>query len=253
MEGMEKRRNDIVRYVNEQGNVTFNQLKEHFPSVSDMTLRTDLKALDEQQKLVRIHGGAKSLEIVTGNDDVLKKRYIRNTEEKKIIARKALELVKPNQTIFIDSGSTTTMLSNVLKDQPCTIFTNSISCAVELSRLKQAHCMLAGGTINVNSLSVTGVDAVQFLEHVNFDTVFMGVTCFSRNSGFTCESYQDAQVKRIAIQNARKVVILMDSSKIDKDGSYQFCSMKEADIIVSDFHLPESFKEECESMGVTIL
>ena len=93
MEGMEKRRNDIVRYVNEQGNVTFNQLKEHFPSVSDMTLRTDLKALDEQQKLVRIHGGAKSLEIVTGNDDVLKKRYIRNTEEKKIIARKALEPV----------------------------------------------------------------------------------------------------------------------------------------------------------------
>jgi len=44
----------------------------------------------------------------------------------------------------------------------------------------------------------------------------------------------------------------MDSSKIDKDGSYQFCSMKEADIIVSDFHLPESFKEECESMGVSI-
>ena len=81
--------------------------------------------------------------------------------------------------------------------------------------------MLAGGTINVNSLSVTGVDAVQFLEHVNFDTVFMGVTCFSKNSGFTCESYQDAKVKRIAIQNARKVVILMDSSKIDKNGSYQ--------------------------------
>ena len=75
MEGMEKRRNDIVRYVNEQGNVTFNQLKEHFPSVSDMTLRTDLKALDEQQKLVRIHGGAKSLEIVTGNDDVRRTRH----------------------------------------------------------------------------------------------------------------------------------------------------------------------------------
>ena len=89
MEVMEQRRNDIVRFVNDQGSVTFAQIKERFPKVSDMTLRTDLKVLDANQRLVRIHGGAKSLETVTGNDDFLKKRYIQNTDEKMYIARKA--------------------------------------------------------------------------------------------------------------------------------------------------------------------
>ena len=80
MEVMDQRRNEIVEFVNANQTVTFAQLKEKFSSVSDMTLRTDLKYLDQAKKIVRIHGGAKSLEEVAGNDDVLKLRYGRNIE-----------------------------------------------------------------------------------------------------------------------------------------------------------------------------
>lgn len=66
MEVMEQRRSEIVAFVNEKGSITFAQLKERFPSVSEMTLRTDLKILDQSKRLVRIHGGAKSLEQITG-------------------------------------------------------------------------------------------------------------------------------------------------------------------------------------------
>ena len=69
MEVMEQRRNEIVAFVNEQGQVSFSQLKEKFPTVSEMTLRTDLKILDQNQQLVRIHGGAKSLVEVVGTED----------------------------------------------------------------------------------------------------------------------------------------------------------------------------------------
>ncbi|MDE6980090.1 MAG: DeoR family transcriptional regulator, partial [Lachnospiraceae bacterium] len=69
MDSMEQRRNAIVDFINEKGNITFAQLEKNFPNVSQMTLRTDLKALDEAKKIVRIHGGAKSVEVVLGTDD----------------------------------------------------------------------------------------------------------------------------------------------------------------------------------------
>ena len=88
MEVMEQRRSEIVAFVNERESVTFAQLKERFPSVSEMTLRTDLKVLDQNRQLVRIHGGAKSIDQVVGNDDVLKKRFVRNNRSKARDTRK---------------------------------------------------------------------------------------------------------------------------------------------------------------------
>ena len=66
---MEQRRNAIVELVNREGSLSFVQLKEAFPSVSEMTLRTDLKALDQARRVVRVHGGVKSVEVVVGTDD----------------------------------------------------------------------------------------------------------------------------------------------------------------------------------------
>ena len=70
MDAMEIRRNAIVELVNKYGTVSFSQIKEQFSNVSEMTLRTDLKALDEAKEIVRIHGGAKSVQLVIGTDDI---------------------------------------------------------------------------------------------------------------------------------------------------------------------------------------
>ena len=91
---------------------TFNELKEAFPDVSDMTLRTDLKTLDQGKQLVRIHGGARSIDLVMGTEGVMTWRTVTNLDKKEMIARKARTLVFPNSTIYIDSGSTTTMFAS---------------------------------------------------------------------------------------------------------------------------------------------
>ena len=75
---MEQRRNAIVQLVNREGSLSFAQLKQAFPSVSEMTLRTDLKALDQARRVVRVHGGVKSVEVVVGTDDQLSLRTARN-------------------------------------------------------------------------------------------------------------------------------------------------------------------------------
>ena len=85
---MEQRRNAIVELVNREGSLSFVQLKEAFPSVSEMTLRTDLKALDQARRVVRVHGGVKSVEVVVGTDDQFGRRTARNASEKQIIAER---------------------------------------------------------------------------------------------------------------------------------------------------------------------
>lgn len=111
---MEQRRNQIVELVNRKGSISFAQLKEAFPSVSEMTLRTDLKALDEARRVVRVHGGVKSVEQVVGTDDLLSRRAARNAEAKQIIAEKAAALLRPNTTLFLDSGSTATAVARCI-------------------------------------------------------------------------------------------------------------------------------------------
>ncbi len=80
MDSMEIRRKQIVELVNQKEYVRFSEIKEHFPNVSEMTLRTDLKALDEEKKIVRIHGGAKSVQLVIGTDDYFNRRAVRNLQ-----------------------------------------------------------------------------------------------------------------------------------------------------------------------------
>ena len=115
---MEQRRNAIVELVNREGSLSFVQLKEAFPSVSEMTLRTDLKALDQARRVVRVHGGVKSVEVVVGTDDQFGRRTARNASEKQIIAEKAAALLRPNTTVFLDSGSTATAVARCVPDEP---------------------------------------------------------------------------------------------------------------------------------------
>lgn len=252
MEVMDQRRNEIVEFVNENQTVTFAQLKEKFPSVSEMTLRTDLKFLDQEKKIVRIHGGAKSMDEVAGNDDILKLRYGRNVSEKKEIAQKALRFVQPSKTIFLDSGSTTTMLAHILKDQNNIFYTSGLTCAIEMAKLTKSKVFVTGGNLNTRSFSVNGMDGLRCLDKVNFDVAFIGVTRYANDTGFTCQSLEDCELKRKAIAQSKKVIVLMDSSKVEKKGTYTICGLDEVDCVVSDSLLSDGFKQECEEHGLSV-
>ena len=129
------RRLAITEAVNKAGELNFQQLKELFSDVSDMTLRSDLRELDGERKLVRVHGGAKSIGNVVRTDDLFFRKAARNINEKKQIARKALQFLKPDMSIFLDCGTTMLELARILPDEKLFIVTNSVSCMPELARL----------------------------------------------------------------------------------------------------------------------
>lgn len=249
---MEERRNAIVELVNRMGSVSFAQLKEHFPNVSDMTLRTDLKALDQARRLVRVHGGARSVEVVAGTDDLLGRRMTRNADAKETIARKAAELLHPNTTFFLDSGSTATAVARVIPDEPYLIYTSGLSCAAELARLTAARVFIPGGALNRYSMSVCGIQGITDLQRVNFDLMLLGVTSYSPEAGFSCGVEEESQLKRAVMRRAEQVAVMLDSSKLGLKSSFSICGLEEVDIILSDGQLPEAFLDECRRRDIAV-
>lgn len=253
MDSMETRRNAIVELINEKGTVSFSEVKEAFPKMSEMTLRTDLKALDEEKRILRIHGGAKSVQVVIGTDDFLNRKSVRNIPQKQKIAEKARKLLRPDTTVFLDSGSTATAFARRFPDQSNLIYTTGLSCATEFAALSKPTVMLPGGKLNRYSQSVFGFSAIKELERVNFHQAFIGVTGFDFLAGFTCGINDEALLKQTALRRSDQVIALMDSSKIGVKSSFCFGSLEDFDIIVSDGKLPEKFLAECEKYGVEVL
>ena len=250
---MQERRQKIMEFVNRLGTVSFAQLRAAFQEVSEMTLRTDLKALDEERRLVRVHGGAKSVEVVVGTDDFLLRRSLRAAPEKAQIARKALGLLRPDMTIYLDSGSTTTGLAHLIPDERYQIFTNSLSCANELLRLTRARVFLPGGFVNRYSQSLCGVHPMQFISGVNFDLALIGTTSYAEKSGFSCGMEEEAQLKRAVIAQAERSYVLMDAGKVGLKSTFSFASLDDVDGIVSDDALPGEVVTACRARGVQVL
>ena len=199
MDSMETRRNAIVDLINENGTVSFSQLKDAFPNVSEMTLRTDLKLLDEARRILRIHGGAKSVQVLIGTDDFLGRKSVRNIPQKQKIAEKALTLLRPDTTVYLDSGSTTTLFARQFPDQSNLIYTTGLSCATELSNLSKPAVMLPGGKLNRYSQSVFGFSAIKELESVNFHQAFLGITGYHTDAGFSCGIRDEAILSGAAV------------------------------------------------------
>lgn len=253
MSGLEKRRDKIAEFIKRQGTVTFGQLVELFPQVSEMTLRKDLKQLDSQGQIIRIHGGARSLDTLPGTDTPLVKRMSQNMDKKRGIAQKAKELISPGNAVFLDSGSTMTELAKVYPDQPGMVFTGGLSCLNELTTLQQTDVYVLGGKLNKNSLSVRDVAMASMVEDLHFDLAFISVNGFTAQSGFTCRSSFRWELEKVIIRRSGKVIVLMDSSKVGLSNPFSICMPREVDIVVCDHELDEETRKLLEEEGVRVL
>ena len=249
----QQRRDMMVSAINELGSISLGELKKRFPDVSEMTLRRDLEALDNDRRIIRIHGGAKSVDVVIGTDDLFAKRILRNADAKKRIAEKAAALIKPNITVFLDSGTTATELASLLPDIPYMLFTNNIPSVQELCKLTKPEIHFLGGRLNAYSHSTNGSEAMNTVDHLNFDIAFLGTTGYMSGCGFTCGSVEDAMLKRKVIQHSEKAVMLMDSRQVGLTYSFTTAHLREIDMVVTDDDISAELRAELEQAGVELL
>lgn len=249
---MNKRRESMENLINKEGTVSFARLKTAFPNISEMTLRNDLKALDNENRIVRVHGGARSLGVVVGTDIAYEVRAARNTAEKQLIARKALRLLTPGLSVYLDSGSTAIEMASHIPDDSYMIFTSGINCALELAKLKKTRTHLIGGELNRNNLSVNGIRSINEIDHLNFNIAFLGTTGFSFDTGFTSAVEAENELKRAVIRKAEKVIVLMDSKKVGLVNTFTFAFPEDISAVISDDGLDMETARLFRSYGVEV-
>ena len=253
------RRHDIAEYINSMGSVNFEALKKRFPQVSEMTLRTDLKELDESGRIIRTRGGAKSINSNTCASDQYLRRVQSNVGKKTQIAMKAAEYLReqlsrsPILTVYLGPGSTVTEIAKRFPDEWCTIVTSSISSAYELTALKRPKVIVTGGTLNRFNCCCDGMSGPNHVERMNFDIMFLSVAGYSEAAGFTCiEEIWDGSMDAVK-KHSQKVIVPIDSTKFDVTYPITHATLDEVDIVISDDGIGSEITEHFTSHGVQVL
>ena len=245
------RQERIKEFIEEKNVVTIKQLQSLFPEVSLMTIHRDLDALAAEGAVVKFRGGAKSVR--HSGDPEFNVRMRENNAGKLVIAQKALDLIQPHTSVFLDASTTNLALARCLPDINLNIFTTGPSIALELCKLHNPVVTLCCGTINRKNLALSGQNTLEMLEKINIDQAFIGVSGCSVEAGFTCGTEGDMLVKRLVIRKARTSVVMCTKEKLSCLMPYTFAEMSDVDYLITDEPMPEAFVTAARQAGVTML
>jgi DeoR/GlpR family transcriptional regulator of sugar metabolism len=201
--------------------------------VSAATVRRDLVELDQRGHLHRVHGGAVCVERRL-EEPLFEDKAALAAAEKQRIADAALAFIKPNDSVFLDGGSTVLALARLLTDMgQLTVVTNSLRVALTLSAAGP-RLILVGGEFRTLSQTFVGSLTQPLLSQLRMDTAFMGTIGLSGEEGLTTTDPREAQTKEIVMAHSRRVVLLADSSKIGKVSFVRFGSLADVDVLITD-------------------
>lgn len=244
----------LKEFIDKNGRTTLKELALAFPDVSSMTLRRDLSRLEENNDVIRIPGGAISVESFLREKEVqFSHRINYRTEEKVEIAEKAATLVEPDSCVYIDGGSTTTYFARALPDDNYYILTNAVPIAETILNKVKPTVTLLGGDLKKNNYVTVGKTCLDFINSINIQTAVMTATGFIKDTGsFTCGSQSEADVKRCVIEKADLVIMLLDSSKVNKKTPYTFATLVDVDYMIVDNEFPEDIKRAMLETGMKV-
>ncbi len=249
---LQERRKRILELIETQGRVTVPDLCRMF-QVSEMTIRRDLREMDRDGLLRRVHGGAVSGR-GRGFEPPLLTRSMSRKEQKQRIGRKAAEMIFEGDTIALDVGTTTLEIARALNSRHnLTIVTASLPIANELAGRADIRLILAGGIVRPGELSMIGHIAEQSFRDFFFDKVFLGVGGISLEAGLTEYNLEDAQVKKAMIRGAQQVIVVSDSSKFGRTAFAFVSPLSEVDIIITDDELDSGFRVQLEKVGIKVI
>ncbi len=252
MLGTAMRRELILQAVQDQHKVRVARLAQDF-GVSTVTIRSDLRALNAAGLLARQHGGARMAGEALPEAPLSEKRA-RHRERKLCIAKLAATLVAPGDKLILDAGSTTLMLAQRLQTAaPLTVFTNSLPIAGELGHAAGIQLLVSGGTLRQASQSLQGSQAEASLQAYVFDKLFMGADGLDAAFGLSTHDADDARLNACMIDHARKVIILVDSSKFGQLCLHRICGLDRVHTVISDASLPEQTRASLAGRGIEVL
>ncbi|HLA51765.1 MAG TPA: transcriptional repressor AgaR [Flavitalea sp.] len=247
-----QRRVIILEKLEEKGQVDVTELSKAL-RVSEVTIRNDLKRLEQKNALIRARGGAFKIDRV-GMDFTLSDKNKQNYDQKRKIGKAAAELVEEGDTIILDSGTTTMEIAkNLSSIAELTVITNALNIANQLADHPRANIIIPGGFLRKNSLSLIGSTAEDSFKNYFCDKLFLAVDGFSTTFGLSTPNVEEAHLNRIMISISKQVIVVADSSKFHKRSFAFIGPIAGIDVLITDEGIPPDDQKKLESAGVKLI
>jgi DeoR family transcriptional regulator, aga operon transcriptional repressor len=248
-----ERRAEILQELNKQPEVSVNQLSAMF-RVSEVTIRKDLNELKRRNLLTRVRGGALRLpETNLGADLAIKEKQLFHYREKRAIGKLAASLINENETIILDSGTTTFEIAKNLHNfKHLTIVTNAINIAVELSSYNRFTVILLGGHLRESSLSTVGPLAESTLKIFYCDKLFLGVDSFNLEKGVSTPNIEEANINQTMMSMSKETIAVFDSSKFNKRSFTFIAPVDKMNTVVTDEGIPMDIRIQLKKMHINL-
>jgi len=250
----EQRRLRIAEYVqqHESGIVTVSELSQML-AVSAMTIRRDLALLESQSVLRKVHGGAVAVQQADGDKSFVY-RSKKADPQKKIIGWLASQLVRDDDRIVLDAGTTTLHIaSNLACRSRLTVITNNLPVAEELSQCANIIIILLGGIIKHHESCTVGDMVKQSLSLLSADKYFLSATSFSVRMGAMETDMAETEVKQSMMRSAGETILVADSSKFNMTSLIQVAPLMQIAKIVTDDGMPMDAIQEIEAQGLEVI
>ncbi|MFS0781324.1 DeoR/GlpR family DNA-binding transcription regulator [Bacillus sp. 1P06AnD] len=241
----------IVAIVNKEGSIRVSELSRMF-KVTEETIRRDLEKLENDVKLCRSHGGAVSLNDSSYEPSYLE-REIMNVEQKREVAKTALQFIEPNDRIILDASSTAWYMSKILPDFPLTVLTNSMKVGLELAQKEKISVVMTGGSLQSKSLSFVGQLTEKALDSYHVNKVFMSCKGLHPEWGISDSNEMQALVKKKFIDVSDTVYLLVDHSKFGVKSFSRVASVSEIDVMITNSATNNQVIQQYKIDSVSIL
>jgi DeoR/GlpR family transcriptional regulator of sugar metabolism len=223
----------IKQLVTNNKKVVVSELSNNL-GVTEETIRRDLEKLEAEGIVTRTYGGA-VLNTEGSFDGVnFYKRSTINLDEKQKIAIKAIELLKNKNTIAADSSSTVLETLKLIRDRKdVVLLTNSTEVLHEFTQ-SELTIISTGGIFNKNSLSLQGSMAKDMIKRYNVDILLISCKGLDKEKGALDSNEVEVEFKRVLVQQASEVALLVDHTKFDRSAFMQLVDFNNIDYIVTD-------------------
>ena len=249
----EKRLKNILEMIEEKGIVSISEISS-ICSVSMITVRRDFQELEKRGMLIRTHGGAVKPNNVINGLFKFEERIGRNKESKEYICKTASEFVNDGDVIFIDCGSTPYYLSKyIIRKKNVKVITNSLPVVSELINFPGIKVILIGGEVEPERKAIYGYTAEKHIEEFHVQKAFIGADGISIAGGLSSFDEKEAAITKKMAAAADKVILLCDSSKIEKDCMIKFAPLSIIDYLVTDKGINSSLVSKYEKHNIKII
>ena len=241
----------ILNRLDEFGKVNVIKLSKDL-NVSEVTIRKDLKLLEDKKLLFRTHGGANKVNPYTADKSVLIKEQI-NTSEKERIGLYAAQLIGQNDSVIIGSGTTAYALAmSIARENRLTVITASLNIALKLSDDPMIDVLQLGGQIRATSKSAIGSYAEKILEDLSCGILFLGADGVDLEQGITTTNLMEAKLNQKMMKAAQYTVVLADSSKMGRKGLAKICALDQIEQIITDNKISAQMVKSLEDLGIKV-